>query len=429
MFSAKNGLNLLIGKSISRSTPVQVTDRTAADFIADGEVVVLKSDGTAITAGETITDSEWIQLVQRSGATAATADLIYSPRIFGQYVTSFTGKDGVAAVEQVTHIGFTGVTTVGSIVTTAEQRLLHITYDMDEQSWSEQQDRRVYQFVGTTPTQDEIAESIARQINADGGSKVSAIILTDNAAGDSAVITGTTTTFNVSNGSPRMFANNGTTTNVAVGDYVRVGAEDTITVGVYKVKAVTTTTNSNDTIEFTMPFQGVSNSALAIASTGRITAAVVISAADNWGVQLTGLPLTFSKGFFKYLKTSFTVGLPTAGWGTTTLTYTTVTNRGTGVYEQIAELEWFALGEDGALNRTIVPLPTGHSDATVGALYDTIAVHYFDASDQYAVSGTKPSPRLLYVAVVDGGAQGTSLINELNPWMASTPRNFAAIAL
>ena len=68
---------VMIGKSVARTASVQITDPSATStYIADGEIVALNQSGTALTAGQTISDSPYIQLVQRSGS-----KLIFSPRI------------------------------------------------------------------------------------------------------------------------------------------------------------------------------------------------------------------------------------------------------------------------------------------------------------------------------------------------------------
>lgn len=409
MFSVKNSINVLIGKNVSRTASVQVTDPSATStYIADGEIVVLNSSGTELTPGDTVTESPWIQIVQRSGS-----NLVRTAVIDGRWVTAFNGQDGVAAQEQITFVGFNG--TSGDIDTTAEHRRLTIEYTFDEELGSEQLQQRIYPHDGVTPSQDEIAETIARQINLDQATKVKAEILLDAAADP---LSGNIL---VSNGSPTVTTVADETGNIAAGDYLRIGAEDTVTVGVYKVAAVTTTT-----ITLTMPYQGATATVLA-ANTGNIDTAVAI--VSDAGIKLTGLPLKFVVGFFKYLKTTFRVVLPSADWGSTLITNSQTAGYGTGVYEQVAELEWFAIGEQGALNRTLVPLPVGRHDATSGVQYDVITIHHFDASDVNAVSGSHPSPKMIYIFPYDGSAQETDILAQLNPWMASTQLAFNNITL
>lgn len=413
VFTTQPTFRVLIGKSVSRTASVQITDPTATStYIADGEIVVLDyATGLELTPGDTITEAPVIQVVQRSGN-----KLVYSGPISGQFVRHFDGKDGVAAQEQITFVGFNG--TSGEIDTTAESRLFKITYTYDYQMWSEQLKTRIYQHKGTTPTQAEIAESIARQINLDEATNVKTEILLDAAAD---VLAGGSN-LSVFNGSAVVLTTADETANIAAGDYLRIGAEDTVTVGVYLVTAVTATT-----ITLSMPYQGATATVLN-ANTGNIDAAVA-DAADA-GIKLTGLALKFDKAYYSYLKVTFLVGTPTDGWGSTLVTNSQTANPGTGVFEQVASLEWFALGEEGALNRTVVPLPEGRSDATSGALYDAISIVYSDQSDtNHPVSGVKPSGQHLYIFIVDGASQETDILAQLNPWMASTPQAFATITL
>ena len=124
---------------------------------------------------------------------------------------------------------------------------------------------------------------------------------------------------------------------------------------------------------------------------------------------------------------SFEVQL--SGFGTTPTTTPTAADKGSGTYEEVAELEWFANGEDGAINRVWHPAPAGTSDATAGVTYDVLAIESFDTSEAYAVSGTKPSRNLVYIMLPVGAAQATTLLAQLNPWLASANAPQAALAV
>jgi hypothetical protein len=155
--------------------------------------------------------------------------------------------------------------------------------------------------------------------------------------------------------------------------------------------------------------------------------ALVVNNGANYGIRLTGQALDFELGSFKYNVMTFDVQL--SGFGVTPVTYTTAAQLGSGTYEQVAELEWFANGFNGVINRVHFPAPTGTQDAVSGETYDVLALEYFDASETYVVSGTKPAKKLLYIALPDGASQTTQVLAQLNPWLASTPRQFAALSV
>jgi hypothetical protein len=155
--------------------------------------------------------------------------------------------------------------------------------------------------------------------------------------------------------------------------------------------------------------------------------AAVTNVGTDYGISLTGQPLDFVLGDFKYNKMSFEIQL--SGFGTTPTTTPTAADKGSGTYEEVAELEWFANGEDGAINRIWHPAPAGTSDATAGVTYDVLAIESFDTSEAYAVSGTKPSRNLVYIMLPVGAGQATNLLAQLNPWLASANAPQAALAV
>ena len=61
--------------------------------------------------------------------------------------------------------------------------------------------------------------------------------------------------------------------------------------------------------------------------------------------------------------------------------------------------------------------------------YDILALEYFDTSEDYAVSGTKPAKSLLYIALPEDASQATNVLAQLNPWIATTVRPFAALSV
>jgi hypothetical protein len=165
--------------------------------------------------------------------------------------------------------------------------------------------------------------------------------LCDNAG---AVPTGTTTTFTPVYGS-RTVAIDGTLTNVAVGDYIRLEGAGT-TSAVYKVTAYTASTS----IVLDSPFVGTAV-AYAIANTRRITAATAATA--NFGVRMTGNVDPFDVNQWRdYYANRFTVSFSDSS---TLITHLQGAFNGNGVWQQVAMDEYLSYGYEGENNQLAVP--------------------------------------------------------------------------
>lgn len=152
-----------------------------------------------------------------------------------------------------------------------------------------------------------------------------------------------------------------------------------------------------------------------------------MSAITSWGLKLSGESQTFTVGKLQNTITSFEVSL--SGFGTTTTTVDQTPDRGNGTFEQIAELEYFAQGFDGIIDRVGDSSPTLRADATSGETYDVISIEHFLVSDNNTVSGSRPAKRLEMIAVPDGTNQSADVLAVLNPWMASLPKAFANVSV
>jgi hypothetical protein len=197
-----------------------------------------------------------------------------------------------------------------------------------------------------TGTQDELATALIKngaknfaQEPANGYLKFEAIC---DAAG--AVPTGTTTAFTPVYGSRRVTID-GTLTNVAVGDYIRLEGTG-VTSAVYKVTAYTASTS----ITLDTAFVGTAGSYL-IANTRRITA--VLAAAANFGVRLTGIAAPFNVNTFRdYYANRFNV---TFSDTSTLVTLLTGARNGNGVFQQVAMDEYMNYGFEGENNQLATP--------------------------------------------------------------------------
>lgn len=412
MFKSDNSFGVFIGKSISRTASVQVYDpANTTTFLANGEVVVVGADGNVLTAGQTVADSEFIRIAQGRGT---SADSIISNKIFGADVTHYKGVSYQAPAEQISYVGYNGSS--GAIeAISGNTYKLRVTFNHDSELWSEQKNIIYNEYTSdSSATASEIAAGFVKKYNNTYPAN-NADIKVERVCDGTFTVAGGATTATVTNGS-KTVTFSGSGHNFAVGDVIRIGGA-TGTYPVFLVAAV-----SGATVTLDSAYQGTSGT-VANANIGEM------SSITSWGLKFTGKALTFSVGLFKYIKVAFDVTLQ--DFGTTTVTDSQTASRGNGTYEEVAELEYFALGFDGWLStRNSVPaVSQPRTDATSGATYDIITIKGYDRTDFGAVSGIKPSPFTIIIAMVDGAAQTTNLLAQLNPWMASTPKSFANVAV
>lgn len=415
--NAKNAFDVLIGKSLSRTASIQITDPSATStYIADGEILVLDYNDQPLVPGSTISDSPFIRIVQRSGN-----NLRYSMPIDGLNVKEYVGVSGSNGQEQIYFVGYNG--TSGSIDTTATSRMFKITYTFDDK-WACQPYRRSYPSNKTT--QVGIVDDIVPVMNADshpalmGGNAAAGFVKVERLCNSAGSTDGTATTITISKGS-----NVGTlgaaATTFAVGDYLRINGTTNTTVPVYKITAL-----SGTTVTFDTPFQSNSVSGVNI---NYITAATAATAA--FGIKLTGLSLSFGVYPSKQIsfnKTSFDIHVG-SDWGSTTVTKSQEMTFGTGQYEQVVYMEQMGKVFAGAHNLGMVPIPSAMTtlDSVPGTLYDCVYISFADISSSI-IAPHAVSDHQTYLFFVDGASQTTTVLSQLDPWMNSTPKQFNPIS-
>lgn len=442
VLSVKNLQEVVVGKQIGRTASVQITNPAATGYIADGEIVALNSSGQILTTAMTYATSPWIQIVQRSGN-----ELIYSSKIYGNKVISYTGSNNLASAqgtEQITHIGYNGSTGSIDTASTADYKLTIIP-NHDDMMFSEQKLRNVTvvarSVAGTSQliAAQQIVQNVMKKYITDG-LPVTACMLNSGAA---AILTGAVTVA-VTHGSTTIVPS-AAITNVGfgAGSLVRIGVYDGatgsgvgVTVPVYTVKGAHPTIANAWVLD--QPYAGPSNAALPVAHAGLVTAGA------SYGVRFTGKTLNYVKDFFKFKRTAFTVEM-NAGFGTTLLTKTQNMTLGQGDGRLALEEESFCKGFQGALNRMTVPLPSVSFDANGGTttaynftyadtfvnaaqLYETVMISHYGEN----LHTTTPSVKmpqsiklfLVYNAANQNNAATNGVVTALNSWMISTPGLF-----
>jgi len=119
--------------------------------------------------------------------------------------------------------------------------------------------------------------------------------------------------------------------------------------------------------------------------------------------------------------------------GTTSSAVSVSPDKGVGSYYLVADMERFALGNNGITNRTKFPIPDGANNiqAVSTESYDVYVIDHNFVHSSANVNGFITEPLQTIIAVpYDAAANNGNLLEAiLNPWMASCPGAFSAVNL
>lgn len=144
----------------------------------------------------------------------------------------------------------------------------------------------------------------------------------------------------------------------------------------------------------------------------------IITATGNYGLKFSGLPRTnFEVGVMKYLKNRFKLMMTVDGTtSTSTITYTTTAKEGAGTWKEIAELEWFASGNEINYGKRVKEPGDKAMRSTVveDARYETINISFIDNEYIMLTGGQPASVQEIILAFYKDSAQGDAMITNLN---------------
>ena len=114
--------HVIVGYDVTRTASLTLGTAAANSTLVEGEVIVLDSNGELMTAGQTVSDSEWITLGVGTPATWTEVngytrrEIKYSAPIYGSGVKSYKGLSYVAATQRTATFttGLTPSTTNGA---------------------------------------------------------------------------------------------------------------------------------------------------------------------------------------------------------------------------------------------------------------------------------------------------------------------------
>ena len=396
-FPGQNNISFtLVGKNLSSVTNATVI--TGTESLSDGAVCLVDKDNKVISTTGTLTADQVIRFVQRSGTT-----LKYTP-YFTVKNASVKLSSYAAGVEQVSYIGYNG--TSGSLDVIDNTYFTVWVNLLQAYNGTTYMKDITYKSAKTSATQAQIATGLYDAAIRSFGREPYKYITFDR------VSDGTRTQFSAGTGdATSIILTNNSTTVTYNGS---TGVQTALTVGqAIKIKGVLYYVVTSSTTSFTIDYAytGVSETLAFTNSTTGTYASITA-----YGLKLTGVAQTFQLDKLSYGKVKFTLTLK--GFTATSATYTTDASNGTGVYEQVAELERFS---DFNFGKTLRGYYLASDDITLdaasAATYEVATIN----AKKYTptLNGDIPSPLTIYLCFYKDSGQGDDIATRLNSYYGS----------
>jgi hypothetical protein len=365
--NVSNHKQLLIAKNLTRSTNLAGVVATPTN-LADGEVVVTDLAGRILDT-TTVLTVDFVQIVQGQGS---TKPLIKSAAIPKTVLVAKT-KTYTSATQQISTVGYNG--TSGAIVNpgVGTSIILRNTFKTNFFQFS---DKLVESIVGLRVTAADTTSSIANTLQKAAILDVKKYVnipyeVELYSAHAGAAITGAPTSFGVTNASTLVTWTGTDPSNINAGDFIRLGGTTTST-PVYRVASVDLTGNY---LVLDAPYQ-TATATILVANVEVITKAQ--ADANAIGIIFTGLPQTkFAPNIFRY-ETSKFVTTATNFSTTEVINAAQVPAEGSGVYEQIAEEEFFFQLFEGMHDANLIQVPpvTMRSNVELTGTYSIMDIEF-----------------------------------------------------
>lgn len=430
--NVSNHKQLFIAKNIARSTNLLNAIATPTN-LADGEVVVTDLAGKILSLS-TAPAVDFVQIVQGQGA---NKPLIKSAAIPKAQVTAKTLKY-TGATQQVSTVGYNGTT--GAIVNPGigVNIILRNTFKTNFFQFSDKLMESIVGLkVGALDTTSSIANTLQKAAILDVRRYVNIPFKVElYSAHAGAAITGAPTSFGVTNASTLVTWTGGTDpSNINAGDFVRLGGTTTST-PVYRVASVDLT---NNYLILDAPYQATTATIL-VANVEVITKAQADT--NPIGIIFTGLPQAkFAPNIFRY-ETSKFVTTATNFSTTEVINAATVPTEGSGVYEQIAEQEFFFQLFEGMHDANLIQVPpvTMRSNVELSGQYSIMDLEFQTQSGtmsfinnpiarkQVRIAGNTTGGIVLNTqlnATSSSGSVGTGIREVLAAFCSPAPAAFA----
>jgi hypothetical protein len=418
MATVNNHKQLLIGKKLSRTANTPGTTKATATFMADGEIFVTDVDGTIVDSTNVLTygDVNRRVIVQGQGATlpVITSAVIYKPG-----VKTYRGKAYTAAVQQIDYIGSNGTTGTLDVVA-GNAYIIRTRFKSNFYQFSDKLMVAMGSYtVKSTDTENEIAAGLTKNLILNTEKYVNKPYTVERVNTDTgSASTAASGTITFTKGSKTVTTSGATpATDYPALSYIRFGTA--VTAPVYQVAAVD---NTAQTITLDIAYQGTSGT-LTVTNHEFITAA--LATAGSFGIKLTGLAQTkYTTGVYRYEVSKWSTTVQDAGV-TTVTSPSTAPSEGSGVYNQVAQLEWELLGMEGFADNSYMQSPniTFRKNVELTGTYTIVNLEWNDAPGSAIINNPNAVKQLdlAFNALGGNGTQYTGVVTGvqtvLNAWL------------
>ena len=401
MFKTDNSLHVFVGPNSATEDASFQDDVTASASTGSGSIFVVNEVGAAHNGA--LVAGDYFKVGQKH----ADGSVSYSPLVKFDNC-SFSGKATVARSEQATTFGFNG--TSGSIDAVNSNRYtVRVNFTNDADLFSQQSDLHFFEYVSdASATEQEIVDYIAQKMGktqklggkSSGKDRSLAKVERLNTATSAGAQLNAGTDGTFTNGSKIVSCTNVDADAACIaGNYISVlasGGSPADTDPIYKIVSIDAT---NNFLELDQPYQGASGTA---GDTSLYVVTAAAAAAGSAGIKVTGLAQEFKLGLLMDSVVTFEVSLD--GWGASTAVATTAAVKGSGIGNEIAELEWFAKGSQGApYHKGALPSNADNLTyyASTSAVYDMVECDCTIDAPKYAVAGAGVGRAQIVVALTN----------------------------
>ena len=353
--NVSNHKQLLIGKK-DISAAVAAGTLVTPSSIEAGEIVLTTVDGYSLSsASSAVNGNTQLVIVQGQGS---TLPLIKSTPFTPKSIFVAKKKAYIAAAQQISTVGYNG--TSGNIVNpgVGTSIILRNTFKTNFYQFS---DKLMESIVGYKVTAADtiftLADALTKRAIQDIQKYVNIPFKAERLSNGTY---GTTTASVAATKSSSVLTGTGVGTANPVGTRVRIGASNATTTPVYVVTAASANSITIDTA-----YQG---------ATATVNVYTNTVAPTSIGIQFTGLPQAkFAPNIFRY-ETSKFVTTATNFSTTEVVNAATVPTEGSGVYEQIAEEEFFFQLGEGMHDNALIQVPpvTMRTNVSTSGTYSII---------------------------------------------------------
>lgn len=416
---SKNYIKLVnIAKNISRSAGATAGTIAVPSILADGEMVVTDLAGRILNS-TTVLGQTKIRIVQARGVKTPPLQ-IYTLDL--NSIDIYTGEAYSAAVDQVTYIGYNGVSgDVEATSSTAEKRFITKITPLPNTMATGAVPFNLKDSLYVSPI-----SSTALQ-NAEGIVKNLIISFLPNAqidfnpkfelvGSDTFVAYGanTVTSMRFTKGSKVVTVVQGSTGSalLVAGTYIRIsGTVGATTAPIYKIATGTAlSANGTSTITLEWAYQGDSATVLAAGLTNKTAVTGTV------GVKVSGIPMRYDVNRWRqYDRMRFTIALVN-GFTTTTVTNSVAPFDGNGTWQQTQNDEYISWGDAGQINPMTIPFTPREQDAEINNNYSVLNIGWTNSvMDTMVATGQLKGNIIIYLNKTSGsfGTNITGAVTSL----------------